>query len=1150
MSFLLRPIAAAGSAVRSYAPGLPLLVVALAAGLVQVPAATAVTLPPGFAQSTAISGFNDPMDLEIASTGRVFVAEKGGVIKTFDDLEDPTPTMLADLRTEVHNYSSRGLLGMAIDPDFPAEPYVYVYYTLDAPIGGTPPTFGAAGQTQDQCPGGGPDFVNCLVSSRVSRLRVQGDQLDGPEQVLINDWCQQFPFHTGGGIEFGADGYLYVSAGDGARWEIFDYGQLGNPMNPCADPPSPVGGPMSPPTAEGGRLRAQDLRTSGDPLGLDGSLIRVDPDTGEGVPGNPMFASAEPNARRMLAHGFRNPARLAIRPGTNDVWVADRGGGYWEELDRVPDPTDPVRNFGWPCYEGGLDANGVPYARVRPRSDDQDLNICESLYAEVTATSAPFWGYDHELPVVQGEDCQTDPNTGEPLGNQISGINFYPASGSFPAAYRNALFFADRLRDCMYAMLPGPDGLPKRGRVIPFAQRAERAMDIEVAPGGDLLYVDQAAEAVQRITWAGNSSNQAPTAAAQADTVTGNRPLTVTFGSAGTGDPDPGDLLIYEWDLDGDGELDDSTETAPTHTFLQGGTFEVTLRVTDTSGASDTDTLTVTVGSGPVGTIATPAPGTTWAVGDAISFSGSATDQEDGALPATALDWSVVLVHCDTPGDCQEDELADVQDADAGSFTAPDHSYPAYIEIRLTVTDSNGETETKTRRLDPRVQTLGLNSSPSGLPVSLDGVERATPATQQVIVGSSHALSAPAQAVLDNTTQRFSSWSDGQAQTHTITVPSANLSYTARFTPFAPGQSTLTFSPAADARVEAGLANTNLGADVQLRTDNGGLDAAESYLRFIVGGVTGRVTSAKLRVRSVTNTADGPALRGMGNGWTEAGVTWATRPAATTGVISDVGSIGSDTWAEWDVTPLVAADGTFSFHLAQTSTDGVSYHSREASNPANRPELVVTVANDAYARPKGATPSRFSLVPAYAECTAPNRVHGPPLEHPSCNPPARESSALTIGSPDANGLQASSQGSAVLGVVIGNPATPEDEADVSLGFKLSDVRESGTLLDYGGELQFRATLRLTERGTTPGATATIQDFALPVTVPCAGTLDPLSGSDCDVATTADALAPGTVREGGRGVWQLNGVEVLDGGPDGDVDTPGNAVFARPGIFVP
>ena len=397
-----------------------------------------------------------------------------------------------------------------------------------------------------------------------------GEQQDGPEQVLVNDWCQQFQYHPGGGIEFGADGYLYVSGGDGARWEIFDYGQLGHPMNPCGDPPNPVGGPMSPPSAEGGRLRAQDLRTSGDPLGLNGSLIRIDPATGEGVPGNPMYASAEPNARRMLAHGFRNPVRLAIRPGTNDVWVADRGGGYWEEFDRVPAPTDPVRNFGWPCYEGGLDANGVPYARIRPRSDDQELDICEDLYDLGNATSAPYWGYDHELPVVPGEDCETDPGTGEPIGNQIGGVNFYPATGSFPAAYRNALFFADRLRNCMWAMLPGADGVPERGRVIPFGQQLPRAMDIEVAPNGDLLYVDQAAEAIQRIEWTGNSSNQAPVADAQADTVTGNRPLTVTFDASGSSDPDAGDLLIYEWDLDGDGEFGDSQEQAPTHTYLAG----------------------------------------------------------------------------------------------------------------------------------------------------------------------------------------------------------------------------------------------------------------------------------------------------------------------------------------------------------------------------------------------------------------------------------------------------------------------------------------------------------------------------------------------------------------------------------------------------
>jgi len=213
----------------------------------------------------------------------------------------------------------------------------------------------------------------------------------------------------------------------------------------------------------------------------------------------------------------------------------------------------------------------------------------------------------------------------------------------------------------------------------------------------------------------------------------------------------------------------------------------------------------------------------------------------------------------------------------------------------------------------------------------------------------------------------------------------------------------------------------------------------------------------------------------------------------------------------------------------------------------------VETANDAYSRPRGATPVRLALVPAYAQCTpgAANRVHGPPLEHPSCNSPAQESSNVTVGSPDANGRPANSSGYALMGVIVGNPTSPEDEADISLTFQLSDVRSRGGLFDdYAGELQFRPTLRLTDRESAVTGGNTLQDLALPVTVPCTPTLDPLTGSDCHFATTFDAVTPGVVDEGARAVWQLEGAEVLDGGADGDVDTPGNSVFARAGIFVP
>ncbi len=1108
--------------------------------------ASAVILPPGFEQSRAIGGLERPMDIEIAADGRVFVAEKSGIVKTYTSLADTTATVFADLRTQVHNYSNRGLLGLAIDPGFPANPYVYVYYTLDAPVGGTPPVFGTAGTDQDPCPGS-LDDVNCVVSARVSRLRYANELMDGPEQVLVNDWCQQFAYHAGGGLEFGADGYLYVSSGDGGRWGTWDYGQLGNPVNPCGDPPSPVGGPMSPPTAEGGRLRAQDLRTSGDPLGLAGTLIRIDPANGAGAPGNPRATSADANERRMLAHGLRNSPRLAIRPGTNDVWLGDWGGGYWEEINRVPQPTDPIRNFGWPCYEGGLDLNGVPYTRVRPASDEQNLAICEDLYHEGNATTAPYWGYDHELGIVPGENCSIDESANEP-GGKIWGLSFYPQAGTFPAAYRGALFFGDELRECIWAMLPGPDGLPERGRVVPFAQAAASPADIEVAPGGDLLWIDDGAQDVKRIRWTGDSANRPPTAVAAADAVTGTRPMTVTFDATGSGDPDAGDLLIRAWDLDGDGEFDDSSATHPQHTYLQGGTYTAALRVTDTSGATDTDSLTITVTSGPVASIDTPTAATTWKAGDVIAFSGSATDAEDGALAAAALDWTVVLVHCSAPGDCHEHGLGAFENRTTGSVPAPDHPAPAYIEIRLTATDSGGETHTDSVRLNPQVANLTLTSSPPGAAVILNDAPVTAPVTKQIVVGSRNTLTAATQQALSNVTYRFSSWSDGQPRARTLTMPASGAAYQAVFAPVTAGAQTLAFAAEADARVEQANPGSNFGTSNTLRMDQatGGAQDVDTYMRFAVEGIAGRVASAKLRLRSTGNTIHGVAVHAAAGGWTETGINWNNHPAFAPGSIAQVNAIDTQQWVEWDVTSAVTADGAINLALTPTGDDGITFHSREASNQTLRPQLVVTVVNDSYVRPKVAAQTRFALVPAYRECTSPNRRHGPPLADPSCSPPALASGELTLGTPDANGAALSSVGSASFQVMNGAPSTPADEADVRVQVSITDVRRRANLADYTGGLQARTTVRVTDR---VDGTSTISDISLAVEVPCAGTPAGI-GSTCSVDTTLDALNPGVIDEGARAVWQLSSVELLDGGPDGNTATPDNTVFARPGIFIP
>ncbi len=464
------------------------LAVILLALLPPVEANAAATLPSGFKESTVFSGLTNPTTVQFAKDGKVFVAEKGGLIKVFDDLSDTTPTTFADLRTNVYNFWDRGLLGLALDPNFPTNPYVYVLYTYDAEIGGTAPKWGTPGTTSDPCPNPpGATGDGCVVSGRLSRLQadVNTNTMSGSEQVLIEDWCQQYPSHSIGSLAFGRDGALYVSGGEGASFNFVDYGQDGNPLNPCGDPPGGVGGTQTPPTAEGGALRSQDLRTTSDPVGLDGTILRVDPATGAALSDNPLYGNTDPNARRIIADGFRNPFRIAIQPGTDEIWVGDVGWSGWEEINRIGSPTgSAVGNFGWPCYEGSGRQSGY---------DDANLNICENLYGTANAVTKPYYAYQHSATVVAGETCPTG-------SSSIAGLAFY-GTGPYPDEYDGALFFADYSRNCIWAMRKGADGALDPSTLTTFVAGAAGPVDLQIGPGGDLFYADFSGGTIRRIEY-------------------------------------------------------------------------------------------------------------------------------------------------------------------------------------------------------------------------------------------------------------------------------------------------------------------------------------------------------------------------------------------------------------------------------------------------------------------------------------------------------------------------------------------------------------------------------------------------------------------------------------------------------------------------
>ena len=598
----------------------------------------------GLTVEIVLEDIPQPTDFAFAPDGRIFIASLSGQVRIAEDGQ-LLPTPFITLPT--NSRFQRGLLGLALDPEFEANGYVYLFYTFE----------------NNQADDTGPK------TSQLIRVTADGNfAVPGSELVLLGSVvgtesqpsCGDFPVgadclpadgrsHVGGSIAFGTDGTLFVGTGE-ASFSAPNEGEL--------------------------QIAAQNLDS------LAGKVLRINRD-GSAPPDNPFF-TGDPNANRskIWAYGLRNPFRLSLQPGTNVPFVGDVGSGFWEEINAV----QPGINLGWPCYEG---ANRV----------NSKLAFCENMYRDGTNFTHPAY-------------TSGRPNT---LGTAIVAGVFYEGD-DYPPRFQNAFFFGDWVQHTISVLKFDTSNEVIDGTVTELFRRPDAGapVDFELHPDGDVYYLnwpfdppDPTLGDLRRIRFV--AGNQAPVVSASFKPAGGLAPLDVQFSSDGSFDPDGG-AMLFSWNF-GDGTS--SSDANPKHTFVEDGRYDVSLFVVDPEGGRSGTEVRVVVGSeAPVATITTPLEGEPYTVGETVSFSGSASDPEDGTLSSESLEWTIDLRHCQGSNSTRCHTHGFFERAgDEGEFVGPDPAGDIYfLQLNLTATDSTGLTDTTSILIGPNEAPVAIEA--------------------------------------------------------------------------------------------------------------------------------------------------------------------------------------------------------------------------------------------------------------------------------------------------------------------------------------------------------------------------------------------------------------------------------------------------------
>ncbi|NOT74369.1 MAG: T9SS type A sorting domain-containing protein [Cyclobacteriaceae bacterium] len=710
----------------------------------------AQTLPSGFER--VIVGGNPatmpfPTVMAFAPDGRIFVAQQAGALRVFkNDALLTTPF----ITLTVNSSGERGLIGIALDPDFATNNYIYLYYTTD--IGGT--------------------------HNRISRFTADGDvALAGSEQILLElDPLSIATNHNGGALAFGPDGKLYVAIGENGRGanaqDLTTY--HGKMLRINKDGSAPSDNPFfATGTERSRRFWAYGLR-------------------------NPYTFTFHPISGRLLVNDVGQDTWEEV----NDATIGGKNYG-WPGSEGVtvnPAFTSPIFAY------GHVGAGMTGCALTGGAFLSSTTTNYPSIYSE------KYFIQDHcSNWIYYFDPTEVNPTAtlfGSNMGGQGLSLSLGPDGNLYYLSRQTS-----RLYRIAYTPPSTPPTITSQPQPVTIIQGQTATFNVLASGSVPFTYQwqkngvnisgatariftinnAQASDAGQYRAVVTNSvtsvsSNEAlltvnpppaiPVITLQPvpRTVTAGQPATFTVEANGAG------ALTYQWYRNGSalGGRTQSTLNIASTTAGDAGNYHVDVMNANGNVLSNTVSLTVNVvNQSPAAHIVTPISTDFYRAGALVPFEGTGTDPEDGTLPASAFMWDIHFHH-----NTHNHDQPPLHGIRSGNFDVPNRgetSSNVWFRFILTVTDSGGKESKDSVDVYPALSTLTFNTVPSGLTVLIDGQPMTTPLSFTSVEGLLRDIGVVDNPIIGNDAYIFSSWSVGGSASQTIATPQNDVTYTANF---------------------------------------------------------------------------------------------------------------------------------------------------------------------------------------------------------------------------------------------------------------------------------------------------------------------------------------------------------------------------------